>query len=299
MQVCVGELVIDGFLQDRINSCLSLSVSKKFQCTISLKILDAAHIDFSLICLLEDIEYRPVPLSRSIPHGHCAGVIHDLDVLKPWPPPLYLNVLALSSFRRVPFYASEQIQWKIFADIFKKLLPLSMGEEILPANLIVVCYSIVGVSVWSKFATGFKQKEACFVEHFMTKCVDSGFSPSATLAHLQIWQAGFVSLFSSKEAMDQPWVSYCQRVCSVSSWWRDNLDNVNDACWKSALDVIQVTWDPGGSTRHRLEDETAKWVQYALSTPWDPGGAIKHRLGGKSNLIGEGLSATWASLGLS
>ncbi|KAM3353016.1 hypothetical protein ACQJBY_024283 [Aegilops geniculata] len=196
---------------------MSLEVLSLPNIHLTLKILDAAPMDSSLICLLEHIECRPIPLSRSIPHGHCDGVIHDLEVLNPWPPPLYLNILALSSFRGVPFYASEQIQWEIAGDIFKKLLLCSMG---------------------------FKQIEACFVEHCMTQCIDLGFSPSATLAHmqLQIWQAGFVALFSSKEAMDQSWVSCCQRVRSVSAWWRDNLDNVNDSCWKGGFDAIQVTW---------------------------------------------------------
>ena len=58
-----------------------------------------------------------------------------------------------------------------------------------------------------------------------------------------------------------------------------------------------MTWDPGGSTQFWFAEKAGNWVQDVLQTPWDPGGAIKHQLGGKSNLMGEGLSATWALAG--
>ena len=52
------------------------------------------------------------------------------------------------------------------------------------------------------------------------------------------------------------------------------FNSMDDACLGNGFDTSQVTWDPtwdpGGSTQHRLEDETVEWVQYALPTPWDP-----------------------------
>ena len=83
-----------------------------------------------------------VPLSYSIPHVHCAGVIHDLEVLNPWPPPLYLSILALSSFRgnirtaTSDYYWNNQccfqhVQWKInwFAQpLFPKSVQLSLSQ---------------------------------------------------------------------------------------------------------------------------------------------------------------------------
>ena len=44
-------------------------------------------------------------------------------------------------------------------------------------------------------------------------------------------------------------------------------------------------------------DQAEDWVLDVLRVPWDPDGTLQHRLEGKSNLMGEGLSATWASLG--
>ena len=43
-------------------------------------------------------------------------------------------------------------------------------------------------------------------------------------------------------------------------------------------------------------DKAEDWVQEVLRTPWDSGGTLQHRFGGKSNLMGEGLSATRVGL---
>lgn len=48
---------------------------------------------------------------------------------------------------------SEKFQWGIVRMISNELLLPNMGEEILPANLIVICYCLVCVPVGSKFGT--------------------------------------------------------------------------------------------------------------------------------------------------
>ena len=48
---------------------------------------------------------------------------------------------------------SEKFQWGIVRMISNELMINKMGEEILPANLIVICYCLVCVPVGSKFGT--------------------------------------------------------------------------------------------------------------------------------------------------
>ena len=67
-------------------------------------------------------------------------------------------------FGEVSFRELEQVQWRTALVTLKELLFSHMGEEILPANSIVISYGPVVVPAWYILATEFVSADVYFVE---------------------------------------------------------------------------------------------------------------------------------------